>query len=82
MENAFFGTPEPLLAIPSIGAKTYVDLGLGYEIGDGVVARFGINNVTDTEPPLLAEQGSANNTEPGLFDLFGRSYYLSFSARF
>jgi len=82
MESAFFGTPEPLLAIPSIDGKTYVDLGFSYEIGDGVVARFGINNVTDTEPPLLAEQGSANNTEPGLFDLFGRSYYLSFSAQF
>ncbi len=30
----------------------------------------------------MAEQGTANNTGPGLFDLFGRSFYLSVSAKF
>ena len=82
IDAAFFGLSEPLLAIESVGSKHYVDLGFGYEFTESFSARFGINNVTGTNPPNMADQGTVNNTDPGLFDLFGRSYYLSFAARF
>jgi len=81
-DAAFFGEPEPLVAIPSVGSKHYIDLGFGYEFTENISARFGINNVAGTNPPNMANSGTVNNTDPGLFDLYGRSYYLSFSASF
>ncbi len=81
IDAQFFNEPEPLLAIDSIGSKHYIDLGFGYEFTENINARFGINNLTDSDPPVIADQGPATNTDPGLFDIYGRSYYLSFSAR-
>jgi outer membrane receptor protein involved in Fe transport len=82
MQFEFFGFPEPLLAIPSIGSKHYLDLGFGYEFNDNITARFGINNLTDTDAPNMASAVFANNTDTLLFDVFGRSYFLSVSAQF
>lgn len=82
IDAAFFGFPEPLLAIESVGSKHYVDLGFGYEFSEDISARFGINNLMGTDPPNMAEQGTVNNTDPGLFDLSGRSFYLSVSLNF
>ncbi len=82
MDAAFSNQSEPLVAIPSVGSKHYVDLGFGYEFTENISARFGINNISGTNPPNMTDQGTVNNTDPGLVDLYGRSYYLSFSARF
>jgi outer membrane receptor protein involved in Fe transport len=82
MEAALSGSPEPMLAIPSIGSKHYLDLGFGYEFNDNITARFGINNLTDTAAPNMANAVFTNNTDTLLFDVFGRSYFLSVSAQF
>ncbi|MCH7637637.1 MAG: TonB-dependent receptor, partial [Proteobacteria bacterium] len=82
MEAQFFGFPEPLLAIPSIGSKHYLDLGFGYEFNDNITARFGINNLADTDAPNMADAVVQNNTDSMLYDVFGRSFYLSVSAQF
>ena len=82
MAAQFFGFPEPTLAIPSIGSKHYLDLGFGYEFNDKFTARFGINNLTDTDAPNMANAVFTNNTDTLLFDVFGRSFYLSVSAEF
>lgn len=81
-EARFFGFPEPLLAIPGIGSKHYVDLGFGFAFNDNISARLGINNVGDTSAPNMADAASNNNTDSLLFDVFGRSYYLNLAARF
>ena len=41
-----------------------------------------INNLTDTAAPNMANAIFANNTDTLLFDVFGRSYFLSVSAQF
>jgi outer membrane receptor protein involved in Fe transport len=82
LESQLFGFPEPMLAIPSIGSKHYLDLGFGYEFSDNLTARFGINNLTDTGAPNMANAVFTNNTDTLLFDVFGRSYFLSVSAQF
>jgi outer membrane receptor protein involved in Fe transport len=81
IEAQFFGSPEPMLAIPSIGSNHYRDLGFGYSFNDNISARFNISNLTNTNAPLMAEQ-AANNTDTLLYDVFGRSFYLSLSAHF
>ena len=79
---AIFGIPDPDLAIPAVGDEHYLDLGLAYEFSDHFTARFGVNNVLDNGPPQMADAVWDNNTDTGLYDVFGRSYYLTLSAHF
>ena len=37
-------------------------------------------NITD--PPFMAEEGQNGNTDPGLYDVFGRSFRLAASVDF
>jgi len=76
-----FGYPEPILAAPVTGAKSYVDLGIGYHFGENIVGRLTIANLTETKPPQMAD-ASDNNTDTALYDVFGRSYTLSFSLNY
>lgn len=75
------GARYSVLAIPKIGSKHYLDLGLAYTIGDSITARAVISNLTDTDPPNMADAVVSNNTDSFLYDVFGRSYYLGLSAR-
>ena len=80
--TAIFGDPDPDLAIPSVSSKHYVDLGFAYGFGDSLAARFGITNLLETDPPNMADAVWDNNTETGIYDVFGRGYYLTLSAEF
>jgi outer membrane receptor protein involved in Fe transport len=75
-----FSDLEP--AIPSVDDKHYLDLGFAYDFSDWLTARFGVNNLLDNDPPMMADAVWDNNTDAGLFDVFGRSYYLTLSAQF
>jgi outer membrane receptor protein involved in Fe transport len=70
------------LAIKSVGDKQYVDLGASYVFSEHVSARLGVNNVFDSEPPNMSNSTFDNNTDTGLYDVFGRSYYLSLSMHY
>lgn len=88
MDNAapkgshIYGTPDPDLAIPSIDAEHYLDLGMSYRFGETITARFGVNNLLDNDPPMLGDWFMSNNTDTGMYDIFGRSYYLTLLAEF
>jgi len=73
-------TPGAVLAVPDVGDKSYVDLGLGYSFGQRLTVRLNVNNLFDTAPPLMADSVQQNNTDSGTYDVFGRSYFLSFTA--
>ena len=77
-----FDFPEPMLANPSIGSKHYLDFGFGYSFSDNISARFGINNLMDTDAPNMADAVGPENTDTLLYDVFGRSYFLSLSLQF
>jgi outer membrane receptor protein involved in Fe transport len=82
IEYTFFGFPEPDLAIPQIGSKHYLDLGFGWSFNDRYNVYVGVNNLTNTEAPNMANAAFSNNTDTLLYDIFGRSYYLRLSANF
>jgi outer membrane receptor protein involved in Fe transport len=67
----------PILAVPEVGSYTYYDLGLGYRFSDGFELRFGVNNLFDKQPPNLSEAATDHNTDPRLYDVYGRSYFLN-----
>lgn len=75
------GAPPPILAIEEVGSKNYYDLSLGYQFGDKISARLNIANLTDTDPVFMAD-ANGNNTDTGMYDIFGRSYRLTISLQY
>ena len=75
-----FGWADP--GIRSIDNESYMDLGLAYRFSDNIEARLTVANLTDQDPPLLANNGGQDNTDPTLYDVFGRSYTVAMSLRF
>jgi hypothetical protein len=43
---------------------------------------FNTTNLLNPDSPMMADQGWENNTDTGLYDVYGRSYRLSFLAEF
>ena len=81
--SGIYGYPDPDLAIPSIDDESYLDLGFSWEAGESFLIRLGITNVLDNDPPMMADAVyGGNNTDTGLYDVFGRSYYVNLSAEF
>jgi hypothetical protein len=39
-------------------------------------------NLTDKDPPLLAGFATQSNTDPSIFDVYGRRYFMGVTARF
>lgn len=76
-----YGLNDLNLGNPIGKAKTYVDLGVGYRFNDTISGRLTIANLTETSPALITE-ASSGNTDPTLYDVFGRSYSLSLSMGF
>lgn len=78
----FLGTPVPDLVITDIGSSSYLDLGLGFQFSEPIYVRLNVSNLLDRDPPLLADAVTNNNTDTRLYDVFGRSYSLTFSLRY
>ena len=76
-----FGIGEIDPGVPTVSQRNYVDLGFGYRFSDNIVARFNVANLLDTNPPMMADNADVN-TDSGMYDLFGRSYTLSFSLQY
>lgn len=74
-----FGIPNPRAAIPSIPSWSYFDLGVSYNWSDRFDSRFGVNNLFDKKPPLMASNVFNNNTDALMYDVLGRTFYLNFS---
>lgn len=70
------------LAVPDVKSKNYIDLGFAYRFGDHVTAGLTIANVTDTDPPMMADWVWDKNTDTRMYDIFGRSYTLSVSLQY
>ena len=72
-----YGYADPILAVPTVSSFSYFDLGLGYQVTDSLQLRFGINNLLDKKPPLLADAAADINTDARFYDIFGRTYYFN-----
>lgn len=77
--DAIIGWPVQDYVITEVGNKNYLDLGIGYQFNDQLAARLVIANLTDTDAPFMASHVFAGNTDPSMFDIYGRAYTLSFA---
>jgi outer membrane receptor protein involved in Fe transport len=91
MRDAFFEYGLGLLGLTQddvnlffseISSKSYLALSFEFSLHDNVEIFGGVNNLTGTEPPLLVGAQTQANTDPSVYDVFGRQYFLGFRARF
>ena len=68
-----------------VPSRNYIDLGGSIAIDTGklhgLMASLGIDNATDTDPPLFPSYAQAN-TDPSAYDVLGRRFYMSLGYRF
>jgi len=81
MNGPLFGydVSEFNLAVPDVKTKNYVDLSVAYRFGEHVTAGLTVANLSDTDPPMMADWVWDKNTDTRMYDIFGRSYTLSLS---
>ncbi len=73
-------TPNPTLSIPAV---TYLGLTVGYAFPTKTKVQFGIDNLTDKQPPILYQNNVINaNTDVSTYDTLGRRYFLSVVQKF
>lgn len=63
-----------------VGAVLYHDLRLGWRPDDRLSFDFGVDNLSDVQPPLLVNAGAAN-TDLSTYRALGRGYWLRITAR-
>jgi iron complex outermembrane recepter protein len=68
----------------TVPSQNYFNLVLAYEVGAGVLNgltfRVGVENLTDTEPPIYPTYVQAN-TDPSQYDVLGRRYFVRLNYR-
>ena len=78
------GLPVPNAATmtnPKFDAKNYFDLSFTYDIGDKAEVYAGVNNVFDTDPPIVAGFGGYGNTFPSTYDYAGMTFFLGVNVK-
>ena len=66
-----------------VGSYDIFDLAASYEVNETLSFTTGINNLFDKKPPLFGDgNAQQSNTYPSTYDVFGRQYFFSATARF
>jgi outer membrane receptor protein involved in Fe transport len=64
---------------PGVESRHYFDLTGRWVLNDDVEFRGGVNNIADEEPPVWTGFGA---TDPAIYDLVGRRFYLGVNVKF
>ncbi len=76
------GTDPSSFFVQGADEEHYVDLGFNYAYTEDLDLFFNIDNVTDNDPPVLADAGGQFNTDASVYDVLGRRFAVGFRARF
>jgi iron complex outermembrane receptor protein len=76
-------TPPPLTTMtnPKFDAQNYFDLSLTFDLGDRAELYAGVNNVLDSDPPIVAGFGGYGNTFPATYDYAGMTMFVGFNVK-
>lgn len=74
-------------AVERLPSASYVDLTASFNVGDTVDFNVGVSNLFDKQPPILASaqsggSGEQSNTFPTVYDVLGRSFFVSTRLKF
>lgn len=70
------------LAVPELDAENYFDISGSWDVNENLTLTGGIDNVLDTDPPILGDNQEQANTYPATYDVFGRTLFVRATARF
>lgn len=73
---------ETTFIVERIGAVNYFDLTLGFNAADNLTLNFGVNNLFDTQPPIMGDNQEQSNTYPSVYNVLGRDFFVSAQFRF
>jgi outer membrane receptor protein involved in Fe transport len=81
-ESALVGSTDPLICeCNGVGSTVYADASARWTPTEALTLRLGIDNLTDQDPKLYTpDQDSGTN--PSVYDVIGRRWYLSATYRF
>ena len=70
-----------------LGSYSYLDMTAAMPLGHGVVARLGVNNLLDKQPPVIGLSDlpgvfGNGNTFPQVYDSLGRYIFVDVTAKF
>ncbi|GAA0857701.1 TonB-dependent receptor domain-containing protein [Aliiglaciecola litoralis] len=68
--------------VERIDGFNYFDASGTYYINDNYRVTAGIDNLFDKKPPVIGDNDEQSNTYPATYDVFGRTYYVKFTASF
>ncbi len=71
---------DPQSTTPGTTAYNLFDVFGEWDASGHFSVRAGVNNVANRQPPVV--DGIPGNTEPSTFDILGRTYFLTASAKF
>ncbi|QKS02291.1 TonB-dependent receptor [Sphingomonas sp. CL5.1] len=79
--------PSYVYASERLGAVNYFDLTLSADVNEHYSLNFGVSNLFNKKPPLAASaqnggNGEQSNTYPTVYDVLGRSFFVSAKMKF
>ncbi|TDF39951.1 TonB-dependent receptor [Alteromonadaceae bacterium M269] len=74
--------PDTVRTVDEIGTFNYFDASASYVLSENYRFTLGIDNIFDKEPPVIGDNDEQANTFPATYDVFGRTFYASFTATF
>jgi len=82
--RAVFGEPPPTnipVVAATMGSRHYFDLSTSFRVSERFNLTLGANNLTDAKPSLVGSQQVQANTDPSLYDVLGRRFFVTLAAR-
>ena len=82
--NATLQQPTPTNIPPiarTLGQRHYFDAAVAVDLADRFHLTFGVNNLTNKLPSLVGNQQVQDNTDPSLYDVLGRRFFVTLAAR-
>ncbi|QJE73168.1 TonB-dependent receptor [Aerophototrophica crusticola] len=76
------GTPREDVPVPKVGAVNYFDLGFQFMASENLTFVGGVDNLLDRSPPTLGDAQVQANTDPSLYDVLGRRFFVGVTAKF
>ena len=72
---------DVMLNVPKVSSEQYFALSFDYEINDSIEIYGGIRNLLDNDPPWLGFFFVQANTDPSIYDVYGRRYFIGINAQ-
>ena len=64
--------------VENLDSEDYIDASARYEFSNGMSLMAGVDNLMDSNPPILGDNQEQANTYPATYDVFGRTYFVRF----